>query len=146
MIKIYHIFRGSRIYFVLFISISIAFFQAVFEPEIIGNFHKPAFEIGRFDILILQNIGLCLFFMVFLDKFEKVYYKIIDLVANSSFAVFFIHPIILAIGGPFVDFENFFLQPFDWLYLTGYTWSISFLIALLVRLTLPKISRRIIGW
>ena len=62
-----------------------------------GNYFKPIFEFGGLDLMLLQKVCLCLFLMAFLRRFETMRSKSIDVLANTSFAIFFLHPIVLEV-------------------------------------------------
>lgn len=59
-----------------------------------GNYGKPMFEFRGIDLMLLQKICLCLFMITFLRRFETQRSRMMDLLADTSFAIFFIHPII----------------------------------------------------
>jgi len=60
-----------------------------------GNFHKPAFVYAGIDIVFIQKIFMCFFFMIFLRRFENYSNKLLSTLASTSFSVFFIHPYII---------------------------------------------------
>ncbi len=60
-----------------------------------GNYFKPMFVFGGIDLMLLQTVCLCLFLTTFLRRFETRRSKTIDLLADTSFAIFFLHPIVL---------------------------------------------------
>lgn len=60
-----------------------------------SNLHKPALEWGGVDILLPQKMLACLFFYALLARFEDRRLPLLDTLAASSFAIFFLHPFIL---------------------------------------------------
>jgi uncharacterized membrane protein YozB (DUF420 family) len=57
----------------------------------IGNYHKDMFIYDGIDLMLIQKIMLCLFFMVWLHRFEDHRNIVLDTLAETSFAIFFLH-------------------------------------------------------
>jgi surface polysaccharide O-acyltransferase-like enzyme len=93
-IDIYRYLAGKELY-LLFVVVSLAFLQTFSGVE--SNYHKSAFKYGGIDLMFFQKIALCFFFMVWLHRFETYSNGKIQIIAETSFALFFIHPIILNI-------------------------------------------------
>lgn len=74
-------------------TLGLAVLQATLGAS--GNYFKPMLEFGGIDLMLLHTICLCLFLMGFLRRFENRRSKTIDVLADTSFAVFFLHPIVL---------------------------------------------------
>lgn len=91
-VVIYALFEKKEIYLLLF-AVFLSFIQ-VFTGKV-GNYHKQPFDIQDIDILLFQKITLCLFFMVWLHRFEETTSKFLDNLAAMSFTVFFLHGYIL---------------------------------------------------
>jgi surface polysaccharide O-acyltransferase-like enzyme len=84
--------RGKELY-PLGAAIVLAALQAYLGWD--GNYHKPALEYSGVDLMYLQKMALCLFFMVWLYRFEGTEAgPVISVLASTSFAIFFIHPFI----------------------------------------------------
>lgn len=152
---IYSIHRDSIIAFingksiiiglvVLFLSVlQVLFFEGY------GNFHKEEiFSYGGVDIIIIQKIAMCFFFLSILHKYENSNIPGLKLLAQSSFAIFFIHPWIL------LFFSKSGLESFLY-FLPGMGVSLitvplvlisSLLFAYIIKLGLKKNSRYITGW
>ncbi len=128
------------------IVIALAVIQAVMGDY--GNYHKNAFDYGGFDILIFQKTILCIFFMVWLKRFEDLNLKYAQLLASTSFAVFFLHPYLLRILNTIITSSGFQIPA---------PWIVFFLliliilvacvfIALITKRFLPRYSRYLIGY
>jgi len=86
---IYAFFEKREI-FLFIIVILLATIQALMGD--VGNYHKEIFAYDGIDLMLLQKITLCLFFMVWLHRFENKRHFILDVLAKTSFAIFFLHP------------------------------------------------------
>lgn len=62
---------------------------------VIGNTHKAFFTYEGIDTILPQKVLLCLFLMVWLHRFEDYSNKWINLLANTSFAIYFLHGYVL---------------------------------------------------
>ncbi|BCR03564.1 acyltransferase [Desulfuromonas versatilis] len=140
--RVYRLFAG-REFLLLLGAVALACLQAALHTSY-GNFHKAPFAWGGIDIILFQKILLCLFFLVFLKRFEGRTIKPLGFLAKASFPIFFIHPFIIdliltrqASQQPWPKF-NF---PLTVLAVTlG-----SILLAVAIRRLVPRYSRRIIG-
>lgn len=114
-----------------------------------GNFHKKEiFSYEGVDIIIIQKVALCFFFLAILQKYENRNIPILKLLASSSFAIFFIHPWILKV---FVETElrqslNFLPGMGVFIITVPILLISSLIIAYTVKLGFKKSSRYIIGW
>lgn len=129
--------------------ILLAFAQAYFYPSF-GNHHKPFWQFSPPDILLVQKIVMCLFFMVFLNRFEKTIIPFLDKLASASFAIYFIHPYVLW-GVQLLLNKRYPLLiqtqgPLLWLLMTPAVILTSLGIATVVRYLFKSRSRSIIGW
>ena len=59
----------------------------------LGNSLKPMFQYGGIDLMLIQKVCLALFLLAFLRRFEGWRSRPVDMLADTSFAVFFLHPI-----------------------------------------------------
>lgn len=89
---LYTAFRGKDFLFFI-LAVGFALFQAFSATQ--GNFRKDPFVFGGIDLMILQKILLSLFFVLWLNRFERVKDKWIDRFAIHSFGIFFIQGIII---------------------------------------------------
>lgn len=74
-------------------SLGLAMLQALLGES--GGYLKPMFAFGGIDLLLLQKVCFCLFLIVFLQRFEGVRSKTVEVLAETSFAIYFLHPIVL---------------------------------------------------
>lgn len=130
------------------IVLLIAILQASLQQGY-GNNHKADIISYRgTDIVIIQKIALCFFFLAFLQKIEAVKIPALELIASSSFAIFFIHPWVLKLL-PEIGVMTLLssLPGFFIFIITAFIAVIScLLIAITVRFTFKKYSRYFIGW
>jgi len=75
----------------LVIVITLAYIQAALGKG--GNYHSDFFQFNGVDLQLLQKLVLCLFFMVLLHRWEGKEWKWLGVVADTSFAIFFLHAI-----------------------------------------------------
>ena len=143
--KIYSTLKQKEI-FLLIAVIALAIIQEYIG--VVGNYHKDPFAYKGIDLMIFQKIILCLFFMVWLHRFEKINNKYIHTLAATSFTIFFIHPLLFFI----LDITKWGMGiPADiaWV-LFPFVVSIVILICigigLGVKKLMPKYSRYIIGY
>lgn len=134
----------------LFLAVvGLALFQAMFY-ENVGNFDKlNPFEYTGIDVLFIQKIVLCFFFLSFLSKFEGKEISSLKHLASMSFAIFFLHGIVHTIFYRVVpEFDAFnHLNGFvSFIVLFAIILSASILLALIIKKLLGHRSRFIIGW
>tara|TARA_R110002033_G_scaffold140757_1_gene179451 strand:+ start:200 stop:1240 length:1041 start_codon:yes stop_codon:yes gene_type:complete len=141
--KLYAYLKGKD--FILFSS----FFGLILYQSYIGDvgsYHKHAFDYGGVDIIFIQKIFMCIFFFIFLHRFEQLNNKVVNVIAATSFTSFFIHPYVMAV----ISVINPNMFKFD-------SWLIYFLfvllllfacisIALITKKIFPRHSRYIIGY
>jgi hypothetical protein len=114
-----------------------------------GNFHKSPFIINYPDLLLLQKMIMCIFFMLFFHRFENKDLTILNNLASASFAVYFLHPYLM-----WVIFR-LFLKPMNFLNVAdGLLWLIIFpavvtasmATARVIKAIFHSYSRQIVGW
>jgi hypothetical protein len=64
-----------------------------------GNYHKPAFEYAFLDFMFIQKIALAVLLVPMTQWFSSYFQplKILKSISQMSFAIFFIHPVVLRI-------------------------------------------------
>ncbi|WOG27221.1 acyltransferase [Endozoicomonas sp. 8E] len=113
-----------------------------------GFLTKPFFNYDGIDINLIQKLCLCLFFMIWLHRFENIEIKPLQLLAATSFAVYFIHAYLLGVIWVLVPSKHL-IQQESWLAFFGFVFLIIFIsvaIASLVKKILPRHSRFITGY
>ncbi|MCP5141527.1 MAG: acyltransferase [Chromatiales bacterium] len=139
-------FAGWRVYGLLALVIAFALGHAIWRPEVLGNFHKPAFQWGGIDLMLPQTLLLNVFFMVWLARFENRDWPLVHRLASASFSIYFLHALLLVFASPLVHAARIGWPVLDWLSTTAITVAASFAIAWFVQRTWPTASRRLIGW
>jgi len=124
----------------------LALAQAIFYTNY-GNFEKPPFEFRGVDIQFLQKMVLCLFLMVFLHRFESKNFAALNLIASSSFAIYFLHPYVISILVRLHMHWRPYLTPWSaWAIFTLAVLALSLILAGSVKLTMRSRSRYVVGW
>lgn len=86
--KIYDVMTGKEP-FLLFLVIYLAVLEALLGQH--GNYQKEIFVFNGIDVSLIQKLILSLFFMVWLHRFEKTSNEPMNLIASTSFGIFFLH-------------------------------------------------------
>lgn len=113
-----------------------------------GNFHKSFWSISVPDVNLLQKILLCFLLMSILDNYENTDFKIIKKTAETSFAIYFIHPFLInalyAVSSKLnLEYQGNF---FTLLLATLVAVVGSMGIAIAIKAVLKQKSRYLIGW
>lgn len=131
---------------------AMVFFLAVIQAvyfDFVGSFgKKDLFSYNGIDILIVQKILMCYFFISVLLRYESKSIPVLKLLATTSFAIYFIHPWVLAILNriKFSSYLLFLPEIFKWLVTFLVVVIISLLIAHLFKFILKANSKYIVGW
>ncbi len=115
-----------------------------------SNLHKHPLAWGGVDILLPQKLLACLLLYALLERLRARELRLLNALADASFAIFFLHPLLLlglrgynarawpVIGG---------LPPaLGWLIWVVALTAACYLLAALVRRVTGRYSRRLIGW
>jgi surface polysaccharide O-acyltransferase-like enzyme len=143
--KFYEKLKGREFY-ILLIAIILAIIQT--RNGVVDLTLKNTLKVENFDFMIIQKILLSFFFVLFLKKFVNNKFKILNLFAENSFGIFFMHGIfiwlfnviIIKLKISFVS--NSTLQYFG---LSTFILTFSLAITMLIRKTFPNTSKFIIG-
>ena len=113
-----------------------------------GNFHKEFWSITVPDVNLLQKIILCFLFLSILNRYEESEIGVLKQTAATSFAVYFIHPLLIYLGFFISNRLNLQFQGnFLILILTSFlVLTASMAIAFTVKAIFKKNSRYLIGW
>ena len=111
-----------------------------------GNLQKPPFQFQGIDINLLQKMLLCLFFMIFLHRYEALKSRLLASLASSSFAIFFLHGWLIycvsLMQNSYSMVYGFHLVP---LFTALVTWG-SYVLSSQIKALFPNQSRMLIGW
>lgn len=100
---VYKKLAGKDIYF-LILGIGVAIVHTLTREY--GNSHKSPFQLSGIDIILIQKLVLCIFFMVFLYRFEGKVSKFMNLVAAHSFGIFFLHELFIIATKEYMKYNN----------------------------------------
>ena len=146
--KIYEKLKEKEI-LLLVLAIILAVTQAIFY-DVQGNSHKAPFTITVLDIILIQKMVSCIFFMVFLNRFEKTNFLILDKLAAASFSIYFLHPFVVDFALKYMRRINPLLYPMPAsLRVWVHTFVLVFLcvfVAKGIKNLFPTKSRMLIGW
>ncbi|MDO6758920.1 acyltransferase [Tamlana sp. 2_MG-2023] len=144
-----HIYKwlNNRDLYLLLLVLGLAIYQAYLGYT--GNYHADFNEInGTIDLMLFQKLAMCLFFMVWLHRFEDYKHPFIDTLAKISFPIFFLHGYIL--NFLFVIHDSFIHYiKFPWLAYVFFTVLIvvsSVVLAKIIVKVFPKYSLMLIGY
>ncbi|MGS0525955.1 acyltransferase family protein [Zobellia nedashkovskayae] len=136
----------NKEFFLLTIVLVLAVLQALLGRY--ENYQKYAFEYDGIDLILLQKSIFCVFFMVFLHRFENTQNKLLSILASTSFAIYFLHGYVLQL---IIVLKTKFhiLVAYPWvtyfiLWATVIFCSIS--LAVLLKKLAPKYSKYITGY
>ncbi len=142
--KIYDFMRGKEL-FALAFAVSLAFLQAYVGGE--GNYHSDPFSYNGVDLMYIQKMVLCLFFMAWLYRFEGTESGwLVNTLSSTSFAIFFIHPVINEI---FRKLNFGFMGLDSWavyLVFVAFVLALCVLLSLMAKRVIPAHSRYVIGY
>jgi hypothetical protein len=138
-------FLEKKLFASLIIILSIALIETFYFQHI-GNYHKDFFEFQGFDFTYVQKILLCLTLMVWLNKFDNIKLKSTSILASTSFAIFFLHPVFILIIPKL--FPQFLEADSWWLWAGISTFVIIFCMsaALITKKIFGRYSRYLIGY
>ncbi|WP_111307973.1 AMP-binding protein [Confluentibacter sediminis] len=115
------------------------------------NDASKLFEYNGIDYQLIQKICMCYFLMIFLHKYENIKSPILDLLASTSFAVYFLHYWFIyftyayLIRHPSLILPEY-MQPVMWILYAFIFTAFSILIALLIKKVFPSKSKYITGY
>jgi probable poly-beta-1,6-N-acetyl-D-glucosamine export protein len=120
----------------------------VFLFNSLGNFHKQFWTITVPDVNLLQKILLCFLFISILNRYENTDITLVKKTAETSFAIYFIHPIVIGIIHYIfkklnIDYEGTIL---NLILATLVVTLASMAIAFGFKIVFKKNSRYLIGW
>ncbi len=110
------------------------------------NSHKAFLEYQGFDLMFLNKLlfALALFFL--LERFGKAPSALTKLIASTSFAIFFIHPILIKV---LICTNSFPITGQSWIDLalaSGFIVTVAILLAVIVKAIFGHRSRYLLGY
>jgi acyl-CoA synthetase (AMP-forming)/AMP-acid ligase II len=115
------------------------------------NDASKLFAYNGIDYQLIQKIFMCYFLMIFLHKYENIKSPILNLLASTSFAVYFLHfwfiyfTYAYLIRHPSLVLPEY-MQPLMWMLYAVIFSAFSVLIALLIKKVFPSKSKYITGY
>lgn len=146
--RIYAFLKSNKVKIaILLFAIGLGLVQ-IFIFNITGNFSKSFWSITLPDINLLQKILLCFLLMSVLDNYEDTDITTIKKTAETSFAIYFIHPFLLNPLTILVKSWNLDFQGnlFTLILATVAVVALSIAIAYSIKLIFKRNSRYLIGW
>ena len=137
--------QGSVFYF-LFIALVLLIIPAINRET--GSSYKSFFEYNGIDLLYIQKTLFCFFYMIWLHRFEGFNNKYVNLLASTSFVIYFVHgyfiQLLLKIK---VYYGINFFHPWEAfiLILIGLI-VIGIFVAVFIKKTIPRYSQYITGY
>lgn len=145
---IYDYLEGKEIYLSILIVLC-ASLQVMLYGHV-GNFHKSPLVISYPDIMIFQKMIMCIFFMVFLRRFENKNLSILKPLASASFAIYFLHPFVIhAVFTVIYNLKKNLPEPAGgilWLMIFPVVVILCIVIARIIKVIFRSYSRQVIGW
>ena len=113
-----------------------------------GNFHKEFWSLTVPDVNLLQKTLLCFLFMSILNRYEQSDISVLKQTAATSFAIYFIHPLLIYPAYSILERLNFNFQGnfFTLIFTSTLVLLVSMAIAFIVKAIFKKNSRYLIGW
>ncbi|MGR5318937.1 acyltransferase family protein [Vibrio sp. DNB22_19_1] len=127
--------------------LSLVLIQTIFGHN--GNYHKTALVFSGIDMVYIQKLLLCLFLMTYLKRYENKSNKITDILASTSFSIYFLHIYFAWTIGVLNKKVGLGIDNGSWFTYFFLLLSIIFsciLIAKYCKKMLPKHSRYMIGY
>lgn len=132
---------------IILLAIALGIIQ-VFVFQQSGNFHKEFWSMTVPDVNLIQKILLCFVFMSVLDLYENSDITSMKKTAQTSFAIYFIHPFLISFLISVTSKLNLTYQGnfFTLILTTLFIVVASMVIAYSVKAVFQKNSRYLIGW
>ena len=144
-------FVKNKTIYLVFCGVLVSLGQILFYGRY-GNFHKDyIFDYAGIDVMLLQKIIMCFFLLSILQKLDNTKILVFEYIASRSFAIYFLHPIILKLL-EFTDLLRKIHNQHYLHYLSEFVVTFCVLIILsivlseIVKFILGKNSRFLIGW
>ncbi|WP_339614482.1 acyltransferase [uncultured Winogradskyella sp.] len=144
--KIYKLLRGKDIYLFIIVMLFVLFQT---NRGDVGLYKNEFLTYSGIDTLVFKMVFVCLFFMTWLHRFEHVRSSFINSLANTSFAIYFLHVYVLKL---LLTLKIYFSLSFESYSLLAYliiiilSVALSMLAAIGLNKLLPNYSFMLIGY
>lgn len=127
----------------LFLSVALSLYQSYYLGYS-HNSHKDFLEYTRVDLKVFEKTIQAIAVLILFERLFDRKNALLDLIASASFAIFFLHPIVIAVFKRLIDgaFSGFLY----WHLLTVAVFFTSLLAAYILKQLLGRYSRPVIGW
>jgi peptidoglycan/LPS O-acetylase OafA/YrhL len=140
---IWALFHRREIFFAIGFLIFAASQALLYDT--FGNYQDDNLSTA-IDLNLFQKVFLCAFFMVFLHRFEHYNSRLLDLIATTSFSIYFLHPFVIQL---FKRIDSRLNVPNGWVTFTILV-SLIILVSVAIAYALKRLlgskSRLLIGW
>ena len=135
----------------LFIGVLICAVLQVFINDRSNNTASELFVYNGIDFQLIQKLLMCYFLMICLHKFEHIKSPILNLLASTSFAVYFLHYWFIYFTHAYLIrhpsiMPSQYMQPVMWLFYAILFTAFSVWIAVLIKKVFPSKSKYITGY
>jgi hypothetical protein len=144
--RIYKLLKGKEIYL---LSIIVLFVVLQTNMGDVGLYKNEFLTYDGVDTLIFKMVFVCLFFMIWLHRFEHIKSNFINNLANTSFAIYFLHVYVLKLIFVIKDYFNLDLSNYallSYAIIIALLVGVSMLIAITANKLLPNHSFMLIGY
>ncbi|TVZ10242.1 peptidoglycan/LPS O-acetylase OafA/YrhL [Cellulophaga sp. RHA_52] len=142
---IYSKLKGKDSY-LLVIVLLLAFSQSYLGK--LGTYEKAPFLFQGLDLMLIQKIVFSLFFLIWLKRFENFKSTHLNLIAECSFGIYFIHGIIIwviEVIKPKLNLTFSINQFYIYIIYFIVIFYLSLFVTYLIKKKFPKYSRYLIG-
>ena len=137
--------KGKEIYFLL-IAVVLLVLPAINGNT--GSSYKPFFEYNGIDLLYIQKTFFCFFFLIWLHRFESFNNKYVNILASTSFVIYFVHGYFLQILLRLKVYSGIsFSHPWETFIVVLFSFLVmGVLVAILTKKIVPKYSQYLTGY
>lgn len=144
--KIYELLKGKEIYL-----LSAVLFIVTWQTSKghVGLYKTDFLTYNGIDVLLFKMVLVCLFFMIWLHRFEHVKKPIVSEIAKASFTIYFLHVYFLKVINSIKSYFNLTFENYSVLAFTVIVFILivmSLLTARAVHWLLPNYSYVLIGY
>ncbi|MFK7831933.1 MAG: acyltransferase family protein [Winogradskyella sp.] len=143
---IYKTLKGKEIVLAGIVLIFIAFQT---HQGDVGLYKNRILDYNGIDTIIYKMVFMCLFFMVWLHRFEHVKSKLMSTLANTSFTIYFLHVYFIKLIFTLKHYLNISFEayaPLAYIVIVVLLVGLSITAALIVKKLLPNHAFTLIGY